>query len=244
MSFGAHSTSGRPNRMYTVALIGPDGAGKTTIARRLEREAAPWIKYVYMGVNPNSSNHLLPMSRLVRAVRARKAARQNPHQAEASHTAPSLQAGIRATARLMNQLSEEGYRQLLAWYHVRKGRLVIFDRHFFADYYSHDITGEHGSRPLARRLHGVFLERLYPKPVLTIFLDASPELLLARKGEGTLESITRMRADYLALAGTLPRFTVVDASRSRDEVVDEVMRRICAVALEIGAPLPFCAGRS
>jgi shikimate kinase len=31
---------------FTVALIGPDGAGKTTVARRLQRELALPVEYV------------------------------------------------------------------------------------------------------------------------------------------------------------------------------------------------------
>ena len=37
--------------MVTVALIGADGAGKTTVGRRLEEGGEVRIKYLYMGIN-------------------------------------------------------------------------------------------------------------------------------------------------------------------------------------------------
>src|SRR6266571_1664289 len=52
--------------MFTVALIGPDGAGKTTIGRRLEQTLPLPVRYVYMGINYEASNHVLPTTRLIR----------------------------------------------------------------------------------------------------------------------------------------------------------------------------------
>ena len=56
-------------RGFTLALIGPDGAGKTTVARRLAEVLPLPVTYLYMGVSPESSNLLLPTTRLVHAVR-------------------------------------------------------------------------------------------------------------------------------------------------------------------------------
>src|SRR5437667_23836 len=52
---------------FTVALIGPDGAGKTTIGRRLEKSLPLPVRYLYMGVNAEASNALLPTTRVLRA---------------------------------------------------------------------------------------------------------------------------------------------------------------------------------
>ena len=56
-------------RGFTLALIGPDGAGKTTVARRLAEVLPLPVTYLYMGVSPESSNLLLPTTRLVHAIR-------------------------------------------------------------------------------------------------------------------------------------------------------------------------------
>jgi thymidylate kinase len=134
--------------------------------------------------------------------------------------------GVRAGLRLGNRLAEEWYRQLLAGAYQRRGEVVLFDRHFMADFHAADITD--AERTLSRRLHGLVLARAYPKPDLTIFLDARPEILYARKGEGTLESLARRRTEYLQLRDLLPGYAVVSAERPLAEVVDEVRTLIGA----------------
>jgi thymidylate kinase len=114
----------------------------------------------------------------------------------------------------------------LASLHRRRGSIVVFDRHFFADYYAYDVAPRR--RSASRRLHGFVLSRLYPKPDLVVYLDAPAEVLLERKGEGTLESLTRRRQEYLALARVLQRFAVVDAARPLDQVTRDVVELIRA----------------
>jgi len=82
------------------------------------------------------------------------------------------------------------------------------------------------TRSLGRRVHGLLLAHVYPKPDLVVFLDAPPELLLARKGEGTIESLQRRRQDYLQLAPLTKHFVVVDASRPLEEVTLDVAAAI------------------
>ena len=50
--------------MFTVAVIGPDGAGKSAVTRRLQQSLPLPVKYVYMGVNLESSNVVLPTTRI------------------------------------------------------------------------------------------------------------------------------------------------------------------------------------
>jgi thymidylate kinase len=224
--------------MFTVALIGPDGAGKTTVARRLEKELGSPVAYVYMGVSPDSSNRLLPTTRLVHLLKRSLGAPSDtagPPDPERLAEPPAgrrvarLGRGIRSTLRLINLVAEEWYRQLLAWSYLRKGSIVVFDRHFFSDYYAYDIAGA-ASRQLSRRIHGMLLDKVYPKPDLVIYLDAPGEVLLERKGEGTVELLDRRRADYLAVGELAAEFVVVDASRPIDDVTDNVVAAITAFA--------------
>jgi thymidylate kinase len=123
---------------------------------------------------------------------------------------------------LANRLAEEWFRQGLAWYYERRGYVVVFDRHFFSDYYAHDISATSGSLPLSRRIHGFVLDRLYPKPDLVILLDAPANILFARKGEGTIALLERRRQEYLSLRDRLEDFAIVDASQPAEEVIRQV----------------------
>jgi len=126
---------------------------------------------------------------------------------------------LRHSVHYLILFSEEWYRQLLSWWLLRRGQILLYDRHFFIDYYAYDI-----SRPRSfwQRVHGTMLTRWYPRPQLVIFLDAPAEVLFARKGEGTLELLERRRQDYLALREVLPDFTIVDATLPLDQVIDKV----------------------
>ena len=215
--------------MFTVALIGPDGAGKTTISRRLQDEFPLPIKYIYMGVNRDSSNHMLPTTRLIRAIKRALGAKpdvlgppdRNKVKARPKNPMKRVLASIKAVFRLANQLSEEWFRQAVAWYYKQRGHVVLFDRHFFSDYHAYDIANGAGL-PLSRRIHGFLLQHFYPKPDLVIYLDAPAEVLFARKGEGTVEALERRRQEYLQLRHLVQHFAIVDVTQSPDEVTRDV----------------------
>lgn len=220
--------------MATVALIGADGAGKTTIGRRLEEAGVLPIKYLYMGVNPQASNHMLPTTRLVLKIKRLlgrethtggppdPARRRPPPSGLPKRTLHAVRSGLRTA----NRLCEEWFRQIVAWYYQLRGYVVLFDRHFYSDYYAHDISGESAHRPLSRRIHGFVLERLYPKPDLVILLDAPADVLFARKGEGTVELVENRRQEYFRLREHVRCFAVVNADRPLDEVTREVTETI------------------
>ena len=216
--------------MFTIALIGPDGAGKTTIGRRLEHELPLPVKYVYMGINTAASNHMLPTTRLVWAVKRAFGAHRDqggprdptakPRRAKG--LARRVAATVKSALSLCNRLAEECYRQIVTWYYTRRHNIVVFDRHYFPDYYAYDIAANRDKKSLAQRIHGFFLARIYPKPDLMILLDAPAEVLWARKGEGTLALLEQRRMDYLRVGEVVKHFVVVDASRPETEVADDV----------------------
>jgi thymidylate kinase len=221
--------------MVTVALIGADGAGKTSVARALERSGEVPIKYVYMGVNKEASNHLLPTTRALRALKrvlGRGGSEGGPPDPRAKEAPRGALRGLLRAAKssvlVANRMGEEWFRVRVARRYERRGYVVLFDRHFYADYWAHDVAPD-APRSFAQRLHARFLARL-PRPDCTILLDAPAEVLFARKAEGTLALLDRRRREYLDLARELADCVVIDASRPEDEVRGEVLRvlRECA----------------
>jgi thymidylate kinase len=216
----------------TVALIGADGSGKTTVARRLPGMLPVPVRYLYMGVSADSSNITLPTTRIARRIKRALGAPPDTagppsHDRSKPRSRSFLKRRLadgRAALRLGNRLAEEWYRQWRAWRWERSGAVVVFDRHFFIDYHAYDLTGT--DRSWSQRLHGAVLGRLYPRPDIVVYLDAPGEVLLARKGEGSVEALERRRDEYRSIAPLVPAFVEVDATRPVDEVAAEVASAI------------------
>ena len=219
--------------MFTIALIGPDGAGQSTIGRKLEQISRLPAKYLYMGVNLESSNLVLPTTRLLLEAKRARGQRPDitvPHRLYQASAHPNLlkrfRASVKTTLRLVNLVTEEWFRQLIIWYYQFRGYYVILDRHFYFDYYVHDVANEDPRRPLNSRIHGFMLKKLYPKPDFVIFLDAPSEVLYARKPEGTLDARERRRQEYIQLQDVVKNYAVVDVSRPEKEVLSEIVQLI------------------
>ena len=225
---GRKEAKDRP--MFSVALIGPDGAGKTTLTARLRESATIPVKCLYMGINIEASNHALPTSRLVAFFKRRKNKNFGVYRC-VDDSAPGRENAKRglsdwlwAIGRLINRLLEEWYRQLLSWCYQIRGYAVVYDRHFLYDFTLDGIDGEKQSAD--KRIHRWLLERCYPRPHLTIYLDAPAEVLFARKGEKTLEELERRRQAFLQLRHRAKNFVRIDATRPFDVVYAEVSKLI------------------
>lgn len=221
--------------MTDVALIGGDGAGKTTVAEMLISRGPFPARYVYMGVNAASSNISLPTTRLVYRLKVRNVRRRRRLAgADAGDDAPISLHGLEhrqdrrgkvwAVARLINRMAEELLRSGVSMWFQARGFVVIYDRHFLFDY----VVGSHGARA-TDRFHRWFLERVYSKPDLVLFLDAPPEQLFARKPEVPVSYLEKRRDAYLAQARFVNRFETVDASQPLEDVYRDVVGRIGAM---------------
>jgi thymidylate kinase len=216
--------------MFSVALIGPDGAGKTTIARMLEERSPLPLKYIYMGVNIAASNFALPTSRLFEYLRGRQNGDANPSQREGQTSRQprrwSRSAGklLWATGKLANHLADEWYRQLWSWGYQCSGYIALYDRHFLFDFSLDNVDIEEEGFDV--RMHRWFLTNLYPRPNLVIYLDAPAEVLFARKGEKDIENLQRRRQAFTQLMRTNPDCFVVDGTQPLSKVYDDVAAHI------------------
>jgi len=108
--------------------------------------------------------------------------------------------------------------------HLRaKGLLILFDRHYY------DLLVDYKRYRYKRPLRMIkLLAKLIPRPDLVILLDAEPEVFYTRKQEVSFQEVSRQRKAYLKLVNGLSNGWVVDASRSLEEVADEVENMILA----------------
>jgi thymidylate kinase len=218
---------------FTVALVGGDGSGKTSVARQLERSPTLRCKYLYMGQSLLSSNAPLPTSRLARFLKLREA-RQSAAGAQEGgaderaagdpHYQKKKRGWARMAASFLNRLAEAWWRQLLSALYRARGYILIYDRHFLFE--SAPPEGRAGSKrghPIERLEHWV-LSRSYPPPDLVVFLDAPSEVLYRRKGETSPKRLEKRKTAILRQGAHTANFAIVDASRPLDEVVASVRK--------------------
>ncbi len=218
--------------MTAVALIGVDGAGKTTIAKKLLKSFPMPLKYIYMGTSILSSNFALPTSRLILYLKLRsyrKSAKQSdrsPPEFISNHELEYRgvkRSKIGATVRMLNRMAEECYRQVMAWSYQIRGYIVLYDRHFVFEY---TPKVQKQNQRLSDRIHLWFLEHLYPHPDLVFFLDAPIEVLLSRKRDYPKDHLQNHRQALREQAKEMANVVRIDAGQSLDSVYEEVSEHI------------------
>jgi thymidylate kinase len=226
--------------MFTVAIIGPDGAGKSTLIEGLQRNSIFPVRRIYMGVNPDSLSHMLPTTRLVNYIKRRRKVEARPSiekqsvpspeksQRRRSGRANPVLRSVKSFLFIVNRFGEAWYRQAVCWYYLGRGYIVLFDRHFYLDQLAFTFAHPDADRPFLRRVYDRMLEKTYPRPDLTIYLDAPPEVLFARKKESTIENLRQMREAYLNIEKYTPAFRVVDTVQPPETVLEVVLGYIKA----------------
>ena len=236
----ARSESG----LRTVALIGPDGTGKTSIAKALVASDTVPMKYLYMGMSIESSNIALPTSRLAHWLKVRAYKRSLRRSGRPESTNVNLhglehridkRGKLGATARLFRRVSEEAFRQAVSWSYQRRGYVVVYDRHFVFDALPTPSTLRH-ERRFTERVHQWFLYRLYPRPDLVILLNAEPQVLYSRKQEVPAWYLAKAQSDYRQKRAYAIDWLEIDVSQPLDVVIESVAQAIAvrSVVAKIG----------
>lgn len=228
-------TSGpRPLKGFTVAIVGADGSGKSTVARRLMEMSPALFKHMYMGASIDRSNISLPTSRLLTHLKRKRVA---PLIEDTGALPPAALMSDEMKQRVprgrivkaigvINRSAEEWYRQLFVWAYQLRGYIVICDRHFLYEYFPNSLSFFAERQLLSVRIHAFVLRHCYPKPHITVFLDAPAEALYARKPEWSIEHLERQRIGINEQGKSCPNFIRVDATQPIDEVVADVAAHI------------------
>lgn len=192
-----------------VAFIGPDGVGKSTAARLVERRLGPLFRTV-------KRYHLRP--------HFGGGSAEGP-PVERPHAFPERRL-IASVVKLTLWWADSLFSYLVHILpRVVRAGLVTFDRHVL------DLTVDP-----ARYRYGAPLSlarlvtRLIPTAgTLFFYLDAPADIVRARKVELEEAEIERQRDAYRRLAATLPHGYVIDASAPAQTVADEIAETVLAV---------------
>ncbi len=219
--------------MATIALIGADGSGKTTIAKMLLDSPPAKMKYLYMGLNIESSNYALPTSRLIYYLKLLKYKKKNKnikdvklknlslHNIEEDRTVDK-RGKLGAFARLANRMAEAWYRQVISWIFQLSGYTVLYDRHYIFDSSTNITSEELKNQRLTTKIHGWMINNMLSKPKLVFLLHAPPEVLFERKGEADIEYLKARTESFMKVGKSLKNFIVVDATQPIDKVFADV----------------------
>ncbi|MFT5050715.1 MAG: hypothetical protein ACI8QZ_002118 [Chlamydiales bacterium] len=201
-------------RGLTVAFLGTDGAGKTTVLERVRERLDPCFRSSESGVIKLRPGLIPQLDRLVHMGRVTQDLSDwsQPHRA-----APS--------GRLMSNLRVLYYGldyTIGYWARIlprrRRNSLLLLDR-WFDDYHVDPLRFRVRPDTLAVRM----LSGLVPRPDAVIVVTARPELVQARKQELTERESARQVAAYEALATGGAHYHLIRNEGTVEQAVDAVL---------------------
>lgn len=202
---------------FAIAIIGPDGAGKTTFIaefrRQMEAIGLP-TREAYMGPWDRS---IMPTSRFLNWLGA--SPRDHIPGTEASvarsrRISKLIKGLIKRYLYYLNMPIEFWGRYLtLVFPHMMLARIVVMDR------YIYDLEVGHRNRILRNgRLMRRCLVALAPRPRLSLLLANDPHTIWSRKREDALEDITQAMAAYESIAAKRGMVVVTTTVETRELV--------------------------
>jgi thymidylate kinase len=205
-SLGALLADRRRVHGLSIAVLGPDGAGKSTIAEGIAERFCLPVQTVYMGLWQRRAT----VGRGLRLPGAR-------------------------FARMAMLVASRPFfiwsRYLTAQGHQTLGRMVIFDRYIYDS-----LLPPRPPLATVKRPIFWLLAHLCPPPDLVFLLDAPGRMMAERKAEYSAEHLEKERQRFLSLRKQIPKLQVVDASRDLDAVRGDVLRRVWQAYTEHWTP--------
>jgi O-antigen/teichoic acid export membrane protein/thymidylate kinase len=202
-------------RGLVVALLGPDGAGKTAVATTLARSMPLVTRRVYMGYGRRDDERGSATSRMMWRLAG-----------EVPEGGRGPIRRVRLAMRWAARIALQTVRSVVVRTRRSAGQVVLLDRHVY------DLSAANSSPSSPSRVKRAlrrWLTAIGPTPDLVVSLDVPAEILCQRKAEWPIEVLARQRVAYRELALRLPNGLVIDASQEFDRVCgnvsDEVWRR-------------------
>jgi thymidylate kinase len=192
----------------SVALLAPDGAGKSTLAQTLADERVIKARLIYMGSNLDSSNIGLPTTAwLKEKLKSEKTKNRR------------FSSKLFGAVNFTNRVLEQWLRLSVGMYYKWRGHFIIYDR------YVYDTFLAPPAKTFGKRIRRKILS-VCPSPTLVLLLDAPGEVLYARKGEHSPDRLEKQRQVFLSLKNHIPNMVVIDATQSAEKVRRQVLDEI------------------
>jgi len=193
-----------------VALLAPDGGGKSTLSFSLLEQPFLRSKLIYMGSNLDSSTVGLPTTRWLKyKIKAM----------EAKKTSKLIVKPFKMIAYI-NRVLEQWYRVAVGIYHKLLGRTVVFDRFVYDSYLSAP------PKTKGQKLRRWLIRNTCPEADVAYFLDAPGEVLFKRKGEHSPEVLERQRQKFLSLQDIIRNMVIIDGTQTAQGVRSEILTDI------------------
>lgn len=176
---------------YIIAVMGPDGSGKTTALQQFTKDIAPAFRKI-------KTYHLFPKEATANAV-----INTDPH-------------GLPPRTPFLSFLKLIYFVFIYNWGFIRniykkkiRSTLVIFDR-YYDDILIDPLRYRNGTSAFMVHLLG----KLIPQPDYWIVLDAPTEVIQSRKSEVSFEETERQRKAYKLLAENKKNAQIINTDRN------------------------------
>lgn len=196
-----------------VVVEGMSSSGKSTAVRGMDEHLVDWVKVREPGGTEFGD--------LIRTV---------VQQTEFGHPVDPLAAFLGYSASRAQLVSEVIMPELV------DGKSVISDRCWYSSY-AYQGGGEGLDQEFIRGVSLKVVKGLVP---VTLFFDLVPEVVLERRGAKddldrydlqAIDFFARVRRAYLELGEQVDHWRVIDASQSRDKVVQDCLEVLCEYGL-------------